>query len=79
MSPETRTTTMPSDNDPVFSREEAAAFLGVAPQTLAAWSVDGRGPTYSRTGPTRGRVMYRRSALVEFLNQTVVTRPERRG
>jgi hypothetical protein len=79
MSPETRTTNYTVDADPVFSREEAAAFLGVAPQTLAAWSVDGKGPTYSRTGPTRGRCLYRRSALVEFLNRTVVTRPERRG
>jgi hypothetical protein len=75
---ETRTTTPTMDHDPVFSREQAARFLGVSPQTLAGWAVEpGKGPTFSRTGPTRGRVMYRRSALVAFLERTEV-RPERR-
>lgn len=74
---ETRTTTPTVDHDPVLSREEAARFLGVSPQTLAGWGVEGKGPTFSRTGPTRGRVMYRRSALLAFLERTEV-RQERR-
>lgn len=63
-----------TDNDEVFSREQAARFLNVSVATLAGWGVEGRGPEFSRTGPTRGRVLYRRSSLVRFLERTVVTR-----
>jgi len=35
---------------PLLSRQQAAAFLGVPPATLAAWAYRGTGPRYYRIG-----------------------------
>lgn len=46
-----------------LSRRDAAAFLGVTPQTMAGWSVQGTGPRPRRVG---GRVFYRLADLEAF-------------
>ncbi len=54
----------------LLNREEAAAYLGVAAQTLAIWKVTGR---YSLPVIKVGRLTrYRRSDLDSFLNQRTV-------
>lgn len=40
---------------PLATREEVAAHLGVSPRTLDNWVSTGQGPTFVRTG---GRRMY---------------------
>lgn len=42
----------------VLTGPEAAELLGVQEQTLRAWRVKGKGPTYIRYGGPRGRVRY---------------------
>lgn len=62
-----RTTTL----DPLLTREQAAAHLGLKPQTLAVWAMKGEGPRYIRLG---SRVRYRVSDIEAFLlAQTVET------
>lgn len=52
------------------SREEAARFLGVAPQTLSCWASSGRYPLpYVKIGR---RAMYRQSDLDAFIERNVV-------
>lgn len=54
----------------LLNREEAAAYLGLAPQTLAIWKVTGR---YSLPVVKVGRLTkYRRSDLDAFLNRRTV-------
>jgi len=51
-------------NDPLFSRKEAAHYLGVAPQTLAIWASTKR---YNLQMTKIGRLAkYRKSALDAF-------------
>lgn len=38
------------DSQPLATREEVAAYLGVPPQTLAVWAHRDRGPQYVRIG-----------------------------
>ena len=50
---------------------EAAQYLGVKPQTLAAWRCTGRQSLrYIKIG---SRIFYRQSDLDEFLNRRTVT------
>ena len=68
------------DADPHLSREQAAAFLGVAAATLAEWASKSRGPSYLTIGAS---VQYPLSALVAWRSQQVKNRPaappEKRG
>lgn len=41
-----------------LTREQAAAYLSVAPKTLARWAAQSRGPRYARSGDRRGRCWY---------------------
>lgn len=50
-----------------MSRKQAAAFLGLSPGTLARWAVQRKGPRYSRSGKTRGKVWYSAGDLVAWL------------
>ena len=54
--------------EPTYTRAEAARRLGDGAETLARWSVQGRGPRYSRTGDIRGRVIYREADLQRWLD-----------
>lgn len=49
--------------DPWLTAQEAAAFLGFHPKTLANWRSAGIGPEYSVFGR---RIRYRYSTLVAF-------------
>jgi excisionase family DNA binding protein len=61
------TATAPSD---LLTRDEAAEFLGIKPQTLAVWATTHRYHLpYIRVGT---RVRYRRSDLEAFLDRRTV-------
>lgn len=54
----------------VLTSPQAAAYLGVKPQTLRKWRVSGRGPRYVRLGSSpRARVAYRVYDLAAWLDQ----------
>ena len=46
-----------------LSRRDAAKFLGLAPKTLAMWSMNRRGPASVRVG---GRIFYQLEELKRF-------------
>ncbi len=48
-----------------MNRENAARYLGVAVQTLAAWAVHGKGPRPKKVG---GRNFYYRTDLDAFIS-----------
>ena len=50
----------------------AAAYLGVARQTLANWRVRGEGPRYARLGKSGARIVYRVSDLDLFLAERMI-------
>ena len=54
----------------LLTTKEAAAFLKVAPITLAKWRGKKKGPTWTRTGRT---IKYRRRDLEAYLKQNAVT------
>ena len=59
-------------NDELLSRKQAAEFLRVKPQTLAAWACTGR---YDLKFVKVGRkVLYRKGDLECFLNSHVYTK-----
>ena len=52
------------DDDPLLTTEEAAAYLGLAPSTLATWRVRrSDGPRFLKIGR---KVLYPRSELKRF-------------
>lgn len=49
---------------------EAAAYIGVAPDTLKAWRTRGRGPVYAKFGAGRAaKVVYRVADLDAFVSE----------
>ncbi len=59
-----------SKNSPLMTREQAAAYLGLRPQTLAAWHSSGR---YGLPVVKLGRaVRYKRTALEKFVDDRSV-------
>lgn len=56
----------------VFSVAEAAAFLRTKPQTLDKWRLTRSGPPFSRIGQGRGKILYIKAQLVEWLNQNAM-------
>ena len=66
--------TMATDPRPPLSRDEAAKFLGVSPETLAKWAaIPGKGPRYYRSGPFRGRCWYRLEDLERYVESRAVS------
>ncbi len=55
--------------DRLLTRQEAAEFLTLRPQTLAAWSMSGRHLPVIRVGRS---VRYRQSELEEYLKRQTV-------
>ena len=49
-----------------LTNDQAAAFLGIAPQTLVVWRMQGRSPPSYKVGRS---VMYLRRVLEEFRSQ----------
>lgn len=55
-----------------LSPKEAAEYLGYAPQTLAGWRFQGRGPRYLKLGGgKRGKIRYRLEDLDNYLAECV--------
>ena len=53
-----------------MDRVSAARYLGLKPQTLAKWALDGTGPRFFRVG---GRIFYFKHDLDAFVQQGVRT------
>ncbi len=52
----------------MLSTKEAAAYLGVKPDTLRQWRWMGTGPEYKKIGPSpKARVRYEPDALEKYL------------
>jgi excisionase family DNA binding protein len=58
----------PRPADVLYTREQAAEFLNLKPQTLAAWAMTGRGPAFCKMGRA---VRYRRSVLEAYVEATM--------
>lgn len=58
----------------LLSTDDAAAYLGLHPQTLWRFRADGKGPAYYRLGP--GKIVYDRSDLYNWLERQRVV-PEK--
>ena len=66
----TATLTLPSQ--PLLTREQAATYLGLSPQTLSNWASTGRGGIpYVRVSARA--VRYRQSDLDQWLRNRTVT------
>lgn len=62
--------------DRLVSRKFAAEFLDLSTRTLAAWAVDGFGPSFVKMSSGRsGAVRYRMSELERFASNPVGYRP----
>jgi hypothetical protein len=69
----------PAHDEPIYTTEEAARIVGVAPKTLRSWRSRERGPRFLKYGNRRGRggmVFYPASALDEFKRLYMHTPPE---
>lgn len=53
------------DSYPVYTPRELAALLGVQPDTLRKWRIQGIGPPFIRA--TRISIVYRKAAVEEWL------------
>lgn len=60
-------------SSPILSRVEAAAYLGLAKQTLARWACENRGP--ARVMVSRRRCGYLRADLDAFLAERRIETP----
>ena len=68
MNPPKRLTTLPAPDDPLYTHDEAADYLGVAPNTLAAYRQSGNPEIpYVQYGGRKSRVFYKRSVLDAFI------------
>ncbi len=55
------------EHDPYLTRVETALLMRVSPRTLGNLAAQKKGPPYVRTSAVRGRTLYRKSAVVAFL------------
>jgi hypothetical protein len=53
--------------DPYLTRAEAALLMRISARTLGNLATQRKGPPYVRTSAVRGRALYRKSAVVAFL------------
>lgn len=66
-------TTLSRPEGAALPAAEAAAYLGLAAQTLANWRARGKGPAYSRLGGVgRPVIVYLKDDLDAFLRATRV-------
>ena len=65
-----------SDNAYAYAVPKAAAFLNVAPKTLANWRTMGKGPKFCRIGR---RIVYRVDDLRRFMDEHLFDPDEREG
>ena len=60
-------TTITVSDDPFLTRTEAAALMRLNPRTLDNLAAKKKGPPYMRTSLLCGRALYRRSAVIAYL------------
>lgn len=53
-----------------LTTEQAAEFLLIKPGTLRKWRMKAVGPSFSRIGSGRGKIIYRKSVLAKYLETT---------
>jgi len=63
-----RTHSQPASAAAFLTVKDAAEYLGLSPHTLYVWRHRRQGPPSFRMGP-RGRVMYRREALDNWIRE----------
>lgn len=57
-----------------LNQKQTAEIMGVSSSTLENWRKEGLGPSYKKIdNGKRGRVLYPKTALVEWLNKTTKT------
>ena len=52
-----------------FTVKQAAEFLHVKAQTMDKWRLNKTGPPFSRIGHKRGKILYRKSVLIKWLEE----------
>jgi hypothetical protein len=58
----------------LLTSREAAAYLGIAPETLNNWRCTGRSPAFIKTTPSsRGKVLYRISDITAWQDANLYT------
>lgn len=70
--------TVESDS-PYLDEKEAAALIGVSVHALRRWRQRSVGPAYRRLRGDRGRILYRRVDLIEFVETYRVDTSESAG
>lgn len=60
---------MSENTEQPLTVKEAAAFLKTKPQTMDKWRLTKSGPPFSRIGNGRGKILYRMSVLVKWLEE----------
>ena len=50
-----------------YRNREAAEYLGVSPNTLNNWRVQGKGPKFSKANGANGMIFYTLNSLVGWL------------
>jgi hypothetical protein len=64
-----------NDNDDQFlTRTEAARLMRLHPRTLGNLAAKRQGPPYMKTSALAGRALYRRSAVIAFMEQNAAVR-----
>lgn len=58
---------MSENEEKTFTVKQAAEFLHIKENTLNKYRMNKTGPAFSRIGVKRGRILYRLSELVKFL------------
>lgn len=57
-----------------LNQKQTAEILGISSGSLENWRREGVGPNYKKIeNGKRGRILYPKSAIVDWLNQTVKT------
>ncbi|HCE68393.1 MAG: hypothetical protein A2X82_20150 [Geobacteraceae bacterium GWC2_55_20] len=58
---------MSENEEKALTVKQAAVFLCVTENTINKWRMNKTGPNFSRVGVKRGKILYRLSELVKFL------------
>lgn len=73
-------TPMPTKPAPrLLTRKQAAERLGLSVATLQAWVFRNKGPSFIRTGPERGKVLYAVDELDRWSSEHTIRPSKRRG
>lgn len=56
-----------------LNQKQTADIIGVSSSTLEAWRRDAIGPQYKKVNTGKGRILYPKIAIAEWLTQTIQT------